>query len=80
MSPINKQLDSLSKKINKACLKEYAMFKEDNLDVLYLIIIYRHIGDTERRVYQKQFDHKGDKKRQQQKPAYFKRNNKDEPI
>jgi len=51
MSPINKQLDSLSKKINKVCLKEYAMFKEDNLDVPYLIIICRHMGNTERRVY-----------------------------
>jgi len=51
MSPINKQLDSLSEKINKVCLKEYAMFKEDNLDVLYLIVIYCYIGDIERRVY-----------------------------
>jgi len=65
MSPINKQLDSLSEKINKVCLEEYAMFKEDNLDVPYPIVIRRHMGDTERRVYQKQFDHEGDKKRQQ---------------
>ncbi|EFQ87385.1 hypothetical protein PTT_17145 [Pyrenophora teres f. teres 0-1] len=53
-------------KINKkACLEEYAMFKKDNLDVPYLIVIRRHMADTERRVYRKQFDHEGDKKRQQ---------------
>jgi len=38
------------------------MFKEDNLDVPYLIIIRCYIGDIERRVYQKQFDYKDDKK------------------